>query len=118
LNSDVGARYENFVASHLHKAIQLWLDTGLGDYGLYFLRDKEQREVDFLVTKDNRPWFLVEAKSSQKNSLSPHLKYYQDQTKASHAFQVALDMPFVKKNCFSQKKPIIVPAQTFLSQLV
>ena len=52
-----GAKYENFVASHLLKAVHWWTDIGLGNYGLYYLRDKMQREVDFLVTRDNKPWF-------------------------------------------------------------
>jgi len=52
---DVGARNENFIASHLLKATHCWTDQGLGDYRLHFLRDKEKREVDFLVSKDNHP---------------------------------------------------------------
>ena len=48
---DKGARCENMVAAHLLKAVHFWQDSGLGEYDLYFLRDKEKREVDFLVTK-------------------------------------------------------------------
>jgi hypothetical protein len=115
---DVGARTENFIASHLLKAVHFWTDSGLGKYDLYFIRDKDQREVDFVVTCDDQPWFLVEVKHSANSKLSPHLAYFQAQTKAKHAFQVALDMEFVPKNCFDITEPIIVPARTFLSQLV
>ena len=113
-----GQRMENFVASHLLKAIHLWTDQGLGEYGLYFLRDKEKREVDFLVTKDNKPWFLVEVKASSNSGISKSLYHFQSQTGAPHAFQIAFDLPFVKRNCFDHHEPIIVPASTFLSQLV
>lgn len=115
---DEGARNENFVASHLYKAVQFWTDSGLGDYGLYYLRDKDKREVDFLVTKDRKPWFLLEVKTSGQKGLSRHLYYYQEKLQAPHAFQIAFDLPFVDKDCFSYTEPVIVPALTLLSQLV
>ncbi len=115
---DPGARVENFVASHLLKAVHLWTDSGFGTYGLYFLRDKEKREVDFLVTKDEKPWFLVEVKLSKNSGLSKSLYHYQEQTGALHAFQVVYNMDYVDKDCFSYEEPIVVPLSTFLSQLV
>lgn len=118
LIEDKGARLENFVASHLYKAIQFWTDRGLGDFGLYYLRDKEKREVDFLVTKDRKPWFLVEAKSSVHQGISSALYYYQEKLKVPHAFQIGFDLPFVDQDCFQINEPVIVPARTFLSQLI
>jgi uncharacterized protein len=116
--ADIGAKSENFIASHLLKAVQFWTDFGLGSYELYYLRDKDQREVDFLVVKDEKPWFLVEVKYKNSHGISPALKYYQKATKAKHAFQVVIDLPYVNKNCFLETTPTIVPAQTFLSQLI
>lgn len=116
--SDIGAKTENFVASHLLKAVHFWTDLGFGDYELYFLRDKEKREVDFLVTKNNEPWFLVEVKNSDNQGLSKNLFHFQKQLNAKHAFQVAFDMEPIVKNCFEYNHPIIVPAKIFLSQLV
>jgi uncharacterized protein len=118
LVEDKGKKLENFVASHLLKAIHFWTDRGLGDYGLYFLRDKEKREVDFLVTKNEKPWFLVEVKASLNGGISKPLFYFQEQTAAPHAFQVAFDLPYVDRDCFSRPDPTIVPASTFLSQLI
>ncbi len=118
LAEDSGAQLENLVASHLYKAVQFWTDRGLGDFGLYYLRDKEKREVDFLVTKDRKPWFLVEAKSSGHQGVSSALYYYQEKLGTAHAFQIGFDLPYVDRNCFLEKKPIIVPAKTFLSQLI
>ena len=116
--TDVGAKYENFIAGHLLKFIHFCNDAGLGQYELYFLRDKEQREVDFLVTENKKPWFLVEVKSKSTHGISESLYYFQKQTGAQHAFQVVFDLPYVEKNCFDYKVPIMVPASTFLSQLV
>jgi predicted AAA+ superfamily ATPase len=118
LIEDEGARFENFVASHLYKAIQFWTDNGFGEYGLYYLRDKDGREVDFLVTKNRKPWFLVEAKSSSNPGISRWLHYYKEKLKIPHAFQIAHDLPYVNKDCFAYKEPVIVPAKTLLSQLV
>ncbi len=58
---DEGARFENLVALELKRATVLWTDHGSGDYGLWYLRTKEKREVDFLVTVDRKPWFAVES---------------------------------------------------------
>lgn len=116
LVTDPGARHENLIASHLLKAVHLWTDLGLGEFGLFFLRTKDKREVDFVVTRDNMPWFLVEVKSSDA-PLSPHLAYFQKATGAQHAFQVQMNAPFVQADCFSHNRPIRVPAQTLLSQL-
>lgn len=115
---DQGIRFENFVALHLLKAVHFWTDRGFGIYDLWFIRDKEKREIDFLVTKDQKPWFLVEAKISANPSLNKNFYYFQKKIQAKHAFQVVLDMDYVNKDCFSYKEPIIVPAKTFLSQLV
>ncbi len=57
--SDPGKRNENFVASSLLKVVEGWNDTGLGVFGLNFIRTKEKREVDFVVTADNSPWILI-----------------------------------------------------------
>ena len=116
--NNIGSKIENFVAAHLLKAVHFWNDIGMDRYGLHFLRDKDKREVDFLVTKDDQPWFLVEVKLSAKESISKSLYYYKQQTKAKHAFQVVFDLPYVDKDCFSFTEPVIVPAKTFLSQLV
>jgi predicted AAA+ superfamily ATPase len=58
-----GARLENLVAAHLLKACDYWTDCGFGTFALCLLRDKNGREVDFALVRDNRPWVLVEVKS-------------------------------------------------------
>ncbi len=115
---DAGRRLENFVASHLYKAVQFWTDYGLGEYELFYCRDKNKREVDFVVVKNKKPWFLVEVKASANNGMSEALHHFHRQLKTQHAFQIAFDMPYVDKNCFDYQDPVIVPASTFLSQLI
>jgi len=113
-----GARNENLVASHLYKAVQWWTDIGLGDFALHYVRDKLKREVDFLITRENVPWILVETKTSAHKGISPNLKYYHNLLKVPHAFQVAVHADFIDRDCFAHHDPVIVPAATFLSQLV
>ncbi len=115
---DPGARIENMTASALLKLVQCWSEAGHGQFALYFVRDKQKREVDFLVTRNNSPWFLVEVKHSKKAKLSKSLEYFQCQTQAEHAFQVAFDMEFIERDCFELHRPVIVPAKTFLAQLI
>ena len=115
---DIGQRAETFVACHLLKAVDGWNDMGLGAFELGYLRDKEKREVDFLVARDRKPWFLAEVKYRDE-SLSPSLKRYQDQGAAPFAFQITLDADYVDRDCFAEPgPPVIVPARTFLSQLL
>jgi predicted AAA+ superfamily ATPase len=115
--AEEGARAETMVACHLLKAIEGWTDLGFGDFELRYLRDKQKREVDFLVVKDRKPWFLAEVKMSDK-TLSPSLGYFQAQTNAQHAFQVVMNLPFQQADCFRIHRPVAVPARTFLSQLL
>jgi predicted AAA+ superfamily ATPase len=117
LVEDPGARFENFVASHLRKSVDFWNECGYGEFELYFLRDKSQREVDFLISKNGSPWMLIEVKTSLQ-PVTKSLHYFKEITKAPFAFQVTKDMEYVEWDCFSQEGTFIVPAKTFLSQLV
>ena len=115
---DAGDKAETFVACHLLKAVDGWNDMGLGRFELGYLRDKEKREVDFLVVRDGKPWFLAEVKYHEA-SMSPALKSYQDQLNAPFAFQLVIDADYVDANCFARPGgPVVVPARTLLSQLL
>jgi len=117
LAPDQGSRNENFVASHLRKAAHWWTDIGLGTYDLFFVRDKAKREVDFLVTRNGKPWLLVEVKSKDRTLAGP-LAYFHRCLKTEHAFQVGLDLDYVDRDAFEVRAPVRVPAATLLSQLV
>lgn len=114
--AEPGARAETFVACHLLKAVQVWEDLGVGQFGLFYLRDKDRREVGFAVVRDGDPWFLVEVKTAD-DRLAPSLAHFQAQTGAPHAFQLVLDREFVAADPFTRNDPCIVPARTLLSQL-
>ena len=115
---DVGRRAETFIACHLLKAVEGWNDLGLGAFELGYLRDKEKREVDFVVVRDGEPWFLVEAKHGDSVP-SPALAYFQRQLRAPFAFQASVAADYVDADCFAAPgRPLAVPARTLLSQLL
>ena len=115
---DVGQRAETFVACHLLKAVEGWNDLGLGAFELGYLRDKDKREVDFVVVRDGEPWFLVETKHEDA-ALNPALHYFQQQLGAPLAFQATVAADYVDADCFaSPGHPLVVPARTLLSQLL
>jgi predicted AAA+ superfamily ATPase len=80
-----GARFENMVALELWRAVSNWNDMGYGEFSLHFIKNKEQQEVDFLLTCDNTPFLLVEAKISANQP-----------SKALKKFQHALNVPAVQ----------------------
>jgi hypothetical protein len=57
-----GARFENMVAVGLIRLCNALNENGLGPYGLYFVRDLNKREVDFLIAKRQDPVLLIETK--------------------------------------------------------
>jgi len=73
-----GQRFENFVAGHLYKAVSLWTDLGFANCSLHFLHTRDNKEVDFLIQKNNKPWFLVEVKTAD-TQISKWLRYFSKQ---------------------------------------
>jgi predicted AAA+ superfamily ATPase len=70
-----GPRFENLVANHLLKACHFWTDTGEGAFELFYIRNKEKQELDFLIVRDRKPWLPVEVKLSD-TGLSPHWRKF------------------------------------------
>jgi predicted AAA+ superfamily ATPase len=65
--------FKNYVAVELKSLIDAWEDNGFGLLKLFYVRDRDGRETDFLIVKDNNPWLLVEAKLS-RTSIDFHHK--------------------------------------------
>jgi predicted AAA+ superfamily ATPase len=84
---DLGARFENLVASALLKSCDFWTDIGRGVHQLHYLRDKEKREVDFLLTRKRKPILSIESKLSDQ-SLSRNFINFCKQLGISHHIQL------------------------------
>lgn len=61
---DAGKRFENYVAVELLTQINLWMDASENEFSLFYIRNKQKEETDFLILKNKAPWLLVEAKLS------------------------------------------------------
>jgi uncharacterized protein len=89
IHRDQGKRLENFLAVQLMKAISAWNECGLGRFSLFYVKTKDGRETDFLVTNEEKPVLLVEAKTSDEH-LDKNLVYFKEKTGATLAFQVVM----------------------------
>jgi len=107
-------RFENFVALHLLKATRLWKAMGDGDAGLHYLRDKEKREVDFVLTEKGKPFCLVECKAREE-ALSPHLVHFQKKLAVPFAIQLVHASGVCKKLREEKFTQWVISADRWLS---
>ncbi len=89
--NDNGARLENVVALHLLKRNQFLEDSQGAKLKLYYIRDKEKREVDFLIEEGQKITHLIEVKTSD-DQLNTSLNYYSKKLKATQALQLVLNL--------------------------
>lgn len=82
-----GPRLENLVACHLLKRMHFLQDCQGDDRSLYYLRDKENREIDFATTVGKKIEWLIEVKSAD-SAFSKQLHYYQNRLKPKRACQL------------------------------
>ncbi|MBM4322553.1 MAG: ATP-binding protein [Deltaproteobacteria bacterium] len=90
-NGDVlageGERFENLVATSLLKQLHFLEDRDGYRYELRYLRDKEGREIDFVIIKENHLEELVEVKWADEE-ISKSLLYYAERLKPERATQI------------------------------
>lgn len=110
---DAGHRLENLVASHLLKWCHFTQDFGFDELDLHFVRDKEKREVDFLVSRKGKPWMLIEVKKSDTTPPAA-IHYFADKLKVSNLFLVTGDRIHKNGNAGRIR---VMDAASFLSQL-
>jgi len=84
---DEGERFENLVAAALLKKLQFLEDRDGYRFELRYLRDKEGREVDFVILKENRIEELIEVKWADEN-ISKSLLYYSERLRPPKATQL------------------------------
>ncbi len=86
-----GAQLENLVACSLLKLVQFRRDVAGESWDLHYLRDKEGREVDFVVTLNRKVHWLIEVKSSDA-ALSNSLRYYTGKLRPTESLQLVLNL--------------------------
>ncbi|MBI5502879.1 MAG: ATP-binding protein [Deltaproteobacteria bacterium] len=107
-----GPRFENLVASHLLRFCDFLHEHEGWRVELWYLRDTNGREVDFLVTNQGRPWFAVEAKLGDPE-VSRTLLYFRERIGIPFCYQVTRD----EGADFEKSGVRVVPASRFLAGL-
>lgn len=110
---DEGAKYENMIASHLLKFCHYLYDKEGHKAELHYIRDKEKREVDFLISINKKPWFCVETKKSYGN-IPGSLVYFKERLAIPYSYLVVQEKGIDK----IQKDVRIISFDKFLSGLV
>lgn len=108
-----GAKFENLIASHLLKFTHYLYDAFGYKSDLMYLRDKDMREVDFLLTIDNKPWFAVEVKI-RDTKIDKNLLYFQKKLNIPFCYQVVMQ----EEVDFMQKNIRVISAGKFLTAFV
>ncbi len=70
-------RFENYIAVELFSRIAVWHDAGIGNFALCYVRQRDGKECDFLILKDNKPWCLIEVKLQPEPTPSHHIHFSQ-----------------------------------------
>lgn len=111
---DPGARFENLVASHLLKWVHFEQDAKGRDLDLRYFRDRDGREVDFVVTEKRAPLCFVEAKLADSD-VSSTLRSMKVRFPDAAAWQISAAGT---KDYVSPDGIRVAPATLFLSTLV
>jgi len=112
-----GARFENLIASHLFKYCHYLSDCGYGDYKLRYVRNKEKKEIDFLIIKDNKPWLPIEVKLSDDKP-SPNWKAFMKHLKCKQGVQVVMRPDIFKVHSNDGFEILVVSADYFLRYFI
>ena len=112
LEKKEGLRFENLIATHLLKKIHYLEDSTGFRWELKYIRDKEGREVDFVILKEGAIFALIEAKLSEEK-ISKSLKYYSEKLKPKHSLQI---VAHIKKE-YKQNHCRVLSTQTALKVL-
>ena len=114
-NGDVmgneGAVFENLVGSQILKKIHFLEDRDGYRYELRYIRDKEGREVDFVILKEGNIEELIEVKFSD-DKISKHLKYYAEKLNPRKATQIVANL----KHPYSSGRINVVDPIIYFSQ--
>ena len=76
LHLDPSKQFENYIACELKHRIEIWTKQTKYKFDLFYVRTRDKKEIDFLITRDAIPYLLIESKLSETSI-------------DSHAFQIA-----------------------------
>ncbi len=89
---DKGARLKNLVACALLKELQFIEDTTGDKTQLHYLRTRDGKELDFLISINDKPLLLLETKWSDATP-SPAFNFFQKYFSTVETIQLVLELP-------------------------
>ena len=112
VTGDDGARLENLVACALLKEVHRLEDVDGEKLDLRFIRDKDEREIDFVITRNSKPHHFMEVKWADTNLIANFSRFLGNQT--LKRTQIVAELEQAKSFPGGER---IVPARHFLSDL-
>jgi predicted AAA+ superfamily ATPase len=112
-----GARFENLIASHLLKYCDFLTDTGVGNFELRYLKNKEKQEIDFLILRDNKVFLAVEAKYAD-TAPSVSWGHFMKNINCTHGIQLVMQPDIHHVYDYSHYKIVVMSAANFLKKLI
>lgn len=110
---DMSLRLENLTACALLKELDFRRDV-YGEAGqLFYLRNKDKKEVDFLITQDHQPTLMIEVKKSQDN-ISSGMKLFHQKFKNIKAVQL---VQFLKREKSFPQGIEVRPVASWLAKM-
>jgi uncharacterized protein len=113
LVTDPGARLENLLAMHLLSWCQSQQDIHGRDISLNYYRDAEKREVDFILSENEKPFRAIECKTGSKD-IDTGIKYFKKKFPDVECIQLELQN---KKSYQSPEGIKVLPLLDYLKDL-
>ena len=89
---------------------------GEGEPQLHYVRDKEKREVDFVLSEKGKPFCLIECKTREE-TLAPSLLHFQKKLLVPTAVQILHQPGICKKMRLEGLTQWVISADQWLSLL-
>jgi len=112
-----GIRFENLVAVHLLKYVLFRNEIEGEELVLNYIKDREKREIDFVLGNRRNPILGIECKSSEPHHLNS-LSYFARRLGLQRLLVLTKEPGDIKRIRHRETTIDILPASTFLATLV
>jgi len=112
-----GAKFENLIAMHLLKYCHFMTDCGYAKYELFYLKNKEGSEIDFLIVRNNIPFLPVEVKLTDSTPSQNWPTFFKD-LPCKQGIQVVKTPDIRRRYAVKNGEVMVMSADQFLAVLV
>lgn len=112
-----GPRFENLIANHLLKYADYLTDIGEATIELCYLKNKQKKEIDFLLVKNKMPWLPIEVKLNDDTCSDNWASFLKD-LPCKRGIQVTYKPNVYQRMTLAQGEVLIISAEYLLALLV